>query len=100
MCDSDVAFKKLFKVAGTRQIDRQWKGRLKSFVFSNLHRQVKTSQGTDVNTAMKKAGFSVRLASNLKTKSPKAFLSRLAHVLREQRKKQSKTIVFEAAETG
>ncbi len=74
MCGSDVAFKKLFKVAGTQQIDRQWKGRLKSFVFSNLHRKVKTSQGSEVNTAVAKAGVSVRLASKLENQVAQGLL--------------------------
>ena len=85
MCGSEVAFKKLSKIAGPQQIDRQWQG-LKSFVFSNSHKKVKTSQGSDVNPAVKRRVFEYVWRSNLKTKWPHAFLTRLAQVLREQRK--------------
>lgn len=73
MCDSEVAFKKLSKLASTQHIDRQWQG-LKSSSFPN--KTVKTSQGSDANPALKKQVFQYVWRTNLKTKSPKTFLSR------------------------
>ena len=44
--------KKLSKVAGTQQIDREWL-QLKKFLFSNLHRKCKKTGGSDVNPRLK-----------------------------------------------
>jgi len=55
-------------------------------VFSNLHKTVKTSQGSDANPALKKQVFSVCLANQLENQVSKDIP--VSQVLREQRKRQ------------
>jgi len=50
---TDINSTKLSKIAGTQQIDRQWLS-LKKFVFSNLHRKVKTLVRLEVNPSLRR----------------------------------------------
>ena len=78
---TDINSTKLSKIAGTQQIDRQWLS-LKKFVFSNLHRKVKTLVGSEVNPSLRRRCFQYVWRCNLQTCTPLVMLKELAKLVK------------------
>jgi hypothetical protein len=78
---TDISNTKLSKIAGTQQIDRQWLS-LKKFVFSNLHRKVKTLVGSEVNPSLRRRCFQYVWRCNLQTCTPLVMLKELAKLVK------------------
>ena len=78
---TDINSTKLSKIAGTQQIDRQWLS-LKKFVFSNLHRKVKTLVGSEVNPSLRRRCFQYVWSCNLQTCTPVVMLNELAKLVK------------------
>ena len=95
MCDLEVAFKKLSKLASTQQIDRQWQG-LKSSSFPICIRQWKQVKAVTQTLLLRSRFFSVCLANQLENQVSKDIP--VSQVLREQRKRQWKTKHVHAAD--
>ena len=80
---TDINSTKLSKIAGTQQIDRQWLS-LKKFVFSNLHRKVKTLVGSEVNPSLRRRCFQYVWRCNLQTCTPLVMLKELAKLVKNK----------------
>ena len=78
---TDISSTTLSKIAGTQQIDRQWLS-LKKFVFSNLHRKVKTLVGSEVNLFVRRRCFQYVWRCNLQTCTPLVMLKELAKLVK------------------
>ena len=78
---TDINSTKLSKIAGTQQIDRQLLS-LKKFVFSNLHRKVKTLVGSEVNPSLRRRCFQYVWSCNLQTCTPLVMLNELAKLVK------------------
>ena len=78
---TDINSTKLSEIAGTQQIDRQWLS-LKKFVFSNLHRKVKTLVGSEVNPSLRRRCFQYVWSCNVQTCTPLVMLNELAKLVK------------------